>query len=294
MLHAFSRTEMLLGKEGLEKLGNSRVAIFGIGGVGTFAVEGLVRSGLGNFLLVDDDQVCLTNLNRQIHATRKTIGRAKVEVMRDRILEINPQASVAVMQRFYMAEKTAPSAEKTTPSEETAGRGSVGQTPSGASLPPVENSLTWEEVLAFHQTPGQHIDYIIDAIDTVSAKLDLVVKAQAAGIPVISAMGAGNKLDPTRFEVADIYKTVNCPLAKVMRKELRRRGVPGLKVVYSQEEPRKPLEEESNSCHSSCVCPGGATRTCTTRRAIPGSVSFVPSVAGLILAGEVIKDLITL
>ena len=287
MLHAFSRTEMLLGKQGLERLKNSRVAIFGIGGVGTFAVEGLVRSGVGKFLLVDDDQVCLTNLNRQIHATRKTIGRAKVEVMRDRILEINPQASVAVMQRFYMAEKTVSS-------EEAAGRDSVGQTPSGAVLPLVENGLTWGEVLAFHQTPGQHIDYIIDAIDTVSAKLDLVVKAQAAGIPVISAMGAGNKLDPTRFEVADIYKTVNCPLAKVMRKELRRRGVPGLKVVYSQEEPRKPLEEESNSCHSSCVCPGGATRTCTTRRAIPGSVSFVPSVAGLILAGEVIKDLITL
>ncbi|MEN1761515.1 tRNA threonylcarbamoyladenosine dehydratase [Anoxynatronum sibiricum] len=285
MLHAFSRTEMLLGKQGLEKLGNSRVAIFGIGGVGTFAVEGLVRSGVGKFLLVDDDQVCLTNLNRQIHATRKTIGKPKVEVMRERILEINPKASVAVFQRFYLAEKTAPQGEP-------AGRASDGQLPSGAGLPPVENGLAWEEVLAFHQTPGQQIDYIIDAIDTVSAKLDLVVKAQAAGIPVISAMGAGNKLDPTRFEVADIYQTVNCPLAKVMRKELRRRGVSGLKVVYSQEEPLKPLEEESNSCHSSCVCPGGTSRTCTTRRAIPGSVSFVPSVAGLILAGEVIKDLI--
>ncbi|SMP66038.1 tRNA threonylcarbamoyladenosine dehydratase [Anoxynatronum buryatiense] len=280
MLHAFSRTEMLLGKQGLERLKNSRVAIFGIGGVGTFAVEGLVRSGVGKFMLVDDDQVCLTNLNRQIHATRKTIGKPKVEVMRERILEINPNASVAVFQRFYLAAK---------PAETQKPADSLAMKP---SLPPVENGLTWEEVLAFHQTPGQQIDYIIDAIDTVSAKLDLVVKAQAAGIPVISAMGAGNKLDPTRFEVADIYETVNCPLAKVMRKELRRRGVAALKVVYSQEEPLTPISEETNSCHSSCVCPGGTSRTCTTRRAIPGSVSFVPSVAGLILAGEVIKDLI--
>lgn len=269
MLHAFSRTEMLLGKAAMKKLTESRVAVFGIGGVGTFAVEGLVRSGVGKFLLVDDDQVCLTNLNRQIHATRSTIGKAKVDVMRDRILDINPKAEVAVIRGFYMAETRNTTAE----------------------MPPVEHPLYWEGILRFHQTPGQTIDYLVDAIDTVSAKLDLVVKAQAAGITVISSMGAGNKLDPTRFEVADIYRTANCPLARVMRKELRKRGITSLKVVYSQEEPMTPLQEEDNSCNSNCICPSGTTRTCTSRRTIPGSVSFVPSVAGLIIAGEVVKDL---
>lgn len=269
MLHAFSRTEMLLGKPAMEVLANSRVAVFGIGGVGTFAVEGLVRSGVGMFLLVDDDQVCLTNLNRQIHATRKTIGKDKVEVMRDRILEINPKAQVEVIRGFYMAEK-----RKT-----------------AVQTDPINNPVYWEEISQFHQTPGQKIDYIIDAIDTVSAKLDLVVKAQEAGIKIISSMGAGNKLDPTRFEVTDIHKTANCPLARVMRKELRKQGIKKLKVVYSQEEPMTPLEEEDNSCNSNCVCPSGTTRHCTSRRAIPGSVSFVPSVAGLIMAGEVVKDL---
>lgn len=270
MLHAFSRTEMLLGKPAMEVLANSRVAVFGIGGVGTFAVEGLVRSGVGKFLLVDDDQVCLTNLNRQIHATRKTIGKAKVDVMRDRILEINPKAQVEVIRGFYMAEK-----RKT-----------------DAQMDPVDNPVYWEEISQFHQSQGKKIDYIIDAIDTVSAKLDLVVKAQEAGINIISSMGAGNKLDPTRFEVTDIHKTANCPLARVMRKELRKQGIKKLKVVYSQEEPMKPLAEEDNSCNSNCVCPSGTTRHCTSRRAIPGSVSFVPSVAGLIMAGEVVKDLV--
>jgi tRNA threonylcarbamoyladenosine dehydratase len=270
MLHAFSRTEMLLGKPAMAILANSRVAVFGIGGVGTFAVEGLVRSGIGKFLLVDDDQVCLTNLNRQIHATRKTIGKHKVDMMRDRILEINPKAEVTVMKGFYMAEKRK----------------------SAAPMEPVENPLYWEDILRYHQTPGNAIDYIIDAIDTVSAKLDLVVKAKPAGIRVISSMGAGNKLDPTRLEVADIYKTVNCPLARIMRKELRRRGIQSLKVVYSQEEPMTPFQDEDNSCDSNCVCPSGTTRTCSSRRSIPGSVSFVPSVAGLIMAGEVIKDFI--
>lgn len=270
MLHAFSRTEMLLGKPAMEVLANSRVAVFGIGGVGTFAVEGLVRSGIGKFLLVDDDQVCLTNLNRQIHATRKTIGKAKVDVMRDRILEINPKAEVSVMKGFYMADK-----RKST-----------------AQMAPVDNPLYWEDILQFHLTQGNAIDYIIDAIDTVSAKLDLVVKAQEAGIKVISSMGAGNKVDPTRFEVTDIHKTANCPLARVMRKELRKRDIKKLKVVYSQEEPLTPLEEEDNSCNSNCVCPSGTTRHCTSRRSIPGSVSFVPSVAGLIISGEVVKDLV--
>ncbi len=250
MLHAFSRSEMLLGKQGLDQLANSRVAIFGIGGVGSFAVEGLVRSGLGKFILVDEDEICLTNLNRQIHATGKTIGKPKVEVMRERILEINPKAEVVPWKRFYMANGVKTS----------------------SSLEPLKNELYWEEVLQFHQRPGQRIDYIIDAIDTVSAKLDLVTKAQKSGIDIISSMGAGNKLDPTKFEVSDLYKTQNCPLAKVMRKELRKRGVETLKVVYSQEEPMKPA--------------------CSERRAIPGSVSFVPSVAGMIIAGEVVKDLI--
>lgn len=270
MLHAFSRTEMLLGKPAMDLLADSRVAVFGIGGVGTFAVEGLVRSGVGKFLLVDDDQICLTNLNRQIHATRKTIGKAKVDVMRDRILEINPQAEVALLKRFYMVESRKPS-----PASE-----------------PVENPLFWSEILRFHQTPGNGIDYLVDAVDTVSAKMDLVINAQRAGIPVISSMGAGNKLDPTRLQVADLYHTVNCPLARIMRKELRKQGVTALKVVYSQEEPMMPLMKEDNSCNSSCVCPSGTTRTCITRRTVPGSVSFVPSVAGLIMAGEVVKDLV--
>lgn len=270
MLHAFSRTEILIGRQALEKLKKSRVAIFGIGGVGTFAVEGLVRSGIGKFVLVDDDRICLTNLNRQIHATRKTIGRPKVEVMQERILDINPEAEVVIFQRFYMA----------------------GVSVESSSKPPVENALTWEELLQFHQSEGNAIDYIIDAIDTVSAKMDLVTKAQAAEIPVISSMGAGNKLDPTRFEVEDLFKTVNCPMARVMRRELRKRGVESLKVVYSQEDPLVPLEDETNDCNSSCVCPEETFRTCSTRRSIPGSISFVPSVAGLILAGEVVRDLI--
>lgn len=257
LLHAFSRSEMLLGKQGIKKLSESRVAVFGIGGVGTFAVEGLARSGVGKFLLVDNDDICLTNLNRQIHATCKTIGKSKVEVMKERIMDINPKVEVTVWKRFYMA----------------------GNRNSKSALGPVENALAWDEVLTYHLTPGNQIDYIIDAIDTVSAKMDLVTKAQEAEINVISSMGAGNKLDPTRFEVADLFKTQNCPLAKVMRKELRKRGVERLKVVYSQEEPMKPLEEEDYSCNSS------------SRRSVPGSVSFVPSVAGLILASEVVKDL---
>lgn len=249
MLYEFSRTELLIGKDAIKKLQHSTVAVFGIGGVGSYAVEGLVRCGVGNLVLVDDDCVCLTNLNRQLHATRKTIGKPKVEVMRDRILEINPRANVEIHQRFYM--------------------------PGGAS-----------------EMIRNDYNYIIDAIDTVTAKLDLVVNATEQSIPIISCMGAGNKLDPTKLEVADIYATSVCPLARVMRRELRARGIPALKVVYSKEEPLKPLESEDSSCSSSCICPQGTTRKCTVRRQIPGSVSFVPSVAGLIIAGEVVKDLI--
>ncbi|OPY57407.1 MAG: tRNA threonylcarbamoyladenosine dehydratase [Pelotomaculum sp. PtaU1.Bin035] len=249
MLHEFSRTELLIGKEAVEKLAQSKVAVFGIGGVGTYAVEGLARAGVGKFVLVDDDCICLTNINRQLHAIRKTVGKPKVEVTRARILDINPKAEVVACQTFYM--------------------------------PECASELIKPEY-----------DYIIDAIDTVTAKIDLILNAKQQGIPIISCMGAGNKLDPAKFEIADIYDTSVCPLAKVMRKELRKRGVNSLKVVYSKEEPLKPMESEDSSCRFNCICPKVSARTCTVRRQIPGSISFVPSVAGLLMAGEVVKDLI--
>lgn len=249
MLNQFSRTQLLIGAAGMEALTRSRVAVFGIGGVGGYAVEALVRSGVGALDLIDDDRVCLTNLNRQIYATRKTIGKYKVEVARDRVLEINPNCRVTVHQTFY--------------GPETA------------------------EQFDFTQ-----YDYIIDAIDTVTGKISLVLQARAAGVPIISSMGAGNKMDPTAFEVADIYETSVCPLARVMRKELKKRGVKALKVVYSKEAPMTPEEDLSISCKTNCVCPPGTARKCTQRRQVPASNAFVPSVAGLIIAGEVVKDLI--
>ena len=233
----------------MDRLAKAKVAIFGIGGVGGYVAEALARSGVGSFVLVDDDKVCLTNINRQIIATRKTVGQYKAEVMRDRILDINPHAVVNTYKTFYMPDNA--------------------------------------EQFDFTQ-----YDYVVDAVDTVTAKLEIIMRAKEAGVPVISCMGAGNKLDPTQFHVADIYKTTMCPLAKVMRRELKKRGVKKLKVVYSTESPVKPLENMENSCKTGCVCPPGTTHKCTDRRAIPGSISFVPSVAGLILAGEVIKDLI--
>jgi tRNA A37 threonylcarbamoyladenosine dehydratase len=248
MLNQFSRTELLFGGEAMEKLSQSRVAVFGVGGVGGFTVEALARSGVGIFDIFDDDKVCLTNINRQIIATRKTIGKYKVEVMKERILEINPKAIVNAHQTFY--------------------------------TPEVADQFDFSEY-----------SYIVDAIDTVTGKLELVMRANQYNIPIISCMGAGNKLDPTQFEVTDIYKTSVCPLAKVMRRELRARGVKKLKVVYSKEMPRKPLEDMSISCKNNCICPPGAERKCTDRRQIPGSTAFVPSVAGLIIAGEVIKDI---
>lgn len=223
MSDRFTRTEPVIGKEGLEKLWNSRVAVFGIGGVGGYAVEALVRAGIGTIDIIDKDDVDVTNINRQIIATQKTVGRDKVEVMKERIEEIDPNITVNAHKSFFLPE------------------------------------TEWD----FSQ-----YDYVIDAIDTVTAKLDLVERSKAAGVPVISSMGTGNKLDPTRFEVTTINKTSVCPLAKVMRRELKKRGITDLKVVYSQEEPLKQGE-----------------RT-------PASISFVPPVAGLILAGEVIKDLI--
>lgn len=247
-LNQFSRTELLLGREAMERLAAARVAVFGIGGVGGYTVEALARSGVGTLDLIDDDRVCLTNLNRQLHATHKTIGQYKVDVAARRVAEINPGAAVNTFRTFY------------TP--ETAG-----------------------------QFDFTQYDYIVDAIDTVTGKLALAVNAQAAGTPIISSMGAGNKLDPTAFEVADIYRTSVCPLARIMRRELKRRGVEKLKVVYSREPPIAPLEDMTISCRSNCVCPPGTARKCTQRRQIPGSSAFVPSVAGLIIAGEVVRDL---
>lgn len=248
MLNQFSRTQLLLGTEAMEKLKRARVAVFGIGGVGGYVCEGLVRSGVGAFDLVDNDKVCLTNLNRQIIATRKTVGKYKVDVMRERMLEINPDCDVRVRKCFYLPETAA-------------------------------------------EFNFSDYDYVVDAVDTVTAKVTLVLEAQKAGVPIISCMGAGNKLDPSRFRVADIYKTQGCPLARVMRTALRKRGVKKLKVVYSDEIPTRPIEDMSISCRSHCICPPGAKHKCTERRDIPGSTAFVPSVAGLIIAGEVVKDL---
>ena len=248
MLTQFSRTELLLGKEAMEKLKNAKVAVFGIGGVGGYVCEALVRSGVGAFDLIDDDKVCLTNLNRQIIVTRKTIGKYKTDVMKDRILEINPDARVEVHKCFFLPENA-------------------------------------------DEFPFEEYDYIVDAVDTVTAKISLVMKAQEMNVPIISSMGAGNKLDASQFRVADIYKTKVCPLAKVMRRELKKRGVKKLKVVYSEEQPTRPVEDMAISCRTNCICPSGAAHKCTERRDIPGSVAFVPSVAGLIIAGEVVKDL---
>ncbi len=248
MLHAFTRTEMLIGPESLQKLRRSKVAVFGIGGVGTFAVEALARCGIGSLVLVDYDSVELTNINRQLHATFDTIGKPKVDLMRDRILTINPEAKLTALRSLYSAENA-------------------------------------DELLS------DDLDYVVDAIDTITAKIDLAVRCTQRGIPIISSMGAGNKLDPTAFRVGDIYETSVDPIAKVMRKELKKRGVTGLKVAYSTEAPIKPRvpeymkagdKEEDNYPEQPRL----------RKRAVPGSIAFVPSVAGLILAGEVVKDLI--
>lgn len=232
----------------MERLFSSKVAIFGIGGVGGYAAEALARTGVGAIDLFDDDKICLTNINRQIIATHRTVGKYKADVMRERILDINPKAQVGAFKMFY--------------------------------LPSVSDDAD----LSVY-------DYIIDAVDTITAKIELVTRALACGSPVISAMGAANKLDPSAFEVADIYETSVCPMAKVMRKELRKRGVRRLKTVYSKEPASKPLEEGANSCSEGCVCPPGVMRTCLDRRSVPASNAFTPPVMGFILAGEVIKDI---
>lgn len=249
MLNQFSRTELLLGKEGMERLTRARVAVFGIGGVGGYTVEALARSGVGTLDIIDDDKICLTNLNRQIYALRSTIGRYKVEVAKERILDINPEAIVHTYQTFYLPETA-------------------------------------------EQFDFTAYDYVVDAIDTVTGKLQLAEQAYRCGTPIISAMGAGNKLDAAGFMVADIYETEVCPLAKVMRRELKKRGIPRLKVVYSKEKPIAPEEDMTIGCKTNCICPPGTTRKCTQRRQVPGSSAFVPPVVGLIMAGEVVKDLI--
>lgn len=249
MLNQFSRTELLIKSEGIEKLQNSKIAIFGIGGVGSFVVEGLVRAGVGNFVLIDDDKICLTNLNRQIIATRKTIGKFKVDVAKERILEINTDAKVETYQEFYM--------------------------------PDSKTNIINED-----------LDYVIDCVDTITAKIEIIEQCKKLSIPVISSMGTGNKLDPSRFEITDIFKTSICPLAKVMRKELKKRNIDNLKVIYSKEEPIKIDDNSNSSCKTNCICPPGTKRKCTIRNQVPGSISFVPSVAGLMMAGEVVRDII--
>ncbi len=248
MLNQFSRTQLLLGKEGMDRLANARVAVFGVGGVGGFTVEALARSGVGTIDLIDDDKVCLTNINRQIFALRSTIGKYKVDVAAERLRDINQNIQVNTYKTFYMPDTA-------------------------------------------DQFDFTQYDYIVDAIDTITGKLEMVMQAHKAGTPIICSMGAGNKLDPTAFRVADIYQTSVDPLARVMRHELRKRGIKKLKVVYSEEPPMRPIEDMAISCRNHCVCPPGTARKCTERRDIPGSNAFVPSVVGLIVAGEVIKDL---
>ena len=250
MLDQFSRTQLLLGADAMESLNSKRVAVFGIGGVGGYVCEALVRSGIGSFDLIDDDKVCLTNLNRQIIATRKTLGKYKVEVMRDRMLEINPDAKIEIHKCFFLPENA--------------------------------------DDFAFSE-----YDYIVDAVDTVTAKIELIMRAQKEGVPIISAMGAGNKLDAGRLKIADIYDTKICPLARVMRRELKKRNVKKLKVVYSDEQPIRPLEDMSISCRTDSICSPEVQDKHTGRRAIPGSTAFVPAVAGLLIAGEIVKDLST-
>ena len=235
MLNQFSRTELIFGTDGMSKLFNSKVAIFGVGGVGGYAVEAFARSGIGRIDLFDDDKVCLTNLNRQIIATRKTIGLYKVDVFKERILDINPDAEVFAHKMFYIPETS-------------------------------------------HQVDLSQYDYVIDAIDTVSGKIELVVKANECNVPIISSMGAGNKVDASGFQVADIYETSVCPLAKVMRQELKKRNIPKLKVVYSKEQVLTPRDDVMSEPDSS-------------KRQIPGSNAFVPGAVGLIIAGEVIRDI---
>ena len=243
MLTQFSRTELLLGTEAIERLQKARVAVFGIGGVGGYVCEALVRSGVGAFDLIDDDKVCLSNLNRQIIATHSSVGKYKVDVMKERMLDINPDVEVRTYASFFLPENA-------------------------------------------DNFPFAEYDYVVDAIDTVTAKIALVMKCQEMGIPIISSMGAGNKMDASAFEVTDIYKTSVCPLARVMCRELKKRGIKKLKVVYSKEPPITPLDDMSISCRTHCICPPGTARKCTQRRQVPGSNAFAAAAVGLVFLGN--------
>lgn len=247
--HFLSRTELLIGKDALNKLKYSKVAVLGIGGVGSFVVEALARSGVGNLILVDDDTICLTNINRQIIADYNTINKNKVDVMKERVMAINPKCNIITHKTFLTEENI-------------------------------------EDIIS------NDVDYVVDAIDTVSTKIALAVWSNSKNVNLISSMGTGNKLDPTKFKITDIYNTSMCPLAKVIRHELRKRGVKALKVLYSTEQPIKPIAEEANSCKDNCICGEGSSKKCVLKRQTPGSISFVPPVAGMIIAGEVVRDLI--
>lgn len=262
MLNQFSRMQLIFGKDALDTLQKKRVAVFGIGGVGQYVVEGLVRSGIGAVDLIDDDRICLTNLNRQLVATRKTVGKYKTEMMKERALAINPSVVILEHKCFFLPEES-----RTRQAEEAAG-------------------IEEEQVPDFHE-----FDYVVDAVDTVTAKISIVMEAKKCQVPVISAMGAGNKINPAMLEVADLYETKVDPLAKVMRREMKKRGVRSLKVVYSKEKPIKPSDDPDISCRTQCICPPGTKRKCSVRRDIPGSTAFVPPVAGLIIASEIVKDL---
>lgn len=248
MLDQFSRTQLLYGAEAMEKLASARVAVFGVGGVGGYVVEALARSGVGALDLIDNDEVCASNLNRQIIATTKTIGKYKVDVAEERIHDINPDCRVRTYKTFF--------------------------------LPETKDQFNFSDY-----------DYVVDAIDTVTGKLTIIEMAKEANIPVISSMGAGNKINPAMFEVADIYETSICPLAKVMRHECKKRGIRDLKVVYSKEKPIHPQADTSKSENDNNTVSQETTGRDSKRRAIPGSTAFVPSVVGLIIAGEIINDI---
>ena len=247
--HSLSRTELVLGAEGLKKLRSSTVAVLGVGGVGSFAVEALARIGIGRLIIVDDDAVCLTNINRQIIATFDSIGKPKVDVMKERILSVNKECDVISHRTF------------------------------------IDRSN-------IHEILDEKVDYVIDAIDTVSSKIALIEYCKENNIEIISSMGTGNKLDPTKFQISYLEKTKVCPLAKVMRYEMKKRRIKKVKVLYSEELPIKPKVDDTLTCKEGCVCSTESSKRCSHKRQIPGSVSFVPPVAGMIIAGEVIKDIL--
>lgn len=248
MLNQFSRAALVLGQDSMEILARSRVAVFGIGGVGGSVVEALARSGIGTLDLIDDDRICLTNINRQVLATRKTVGQYKVDAAEERIHDISPETAVNKYRTFFLPETA-------------------------------------------DQFDFSQYDYVVDALDTVTAKIEIVLRAQKAGVPVISCMGCGNRVDPTRLTVTDIYQTKQDPLARVMRYELRKRGVKELTVVYSTEPAIRPEKDQDNSCLYHCICPPGTERKCTERRDIPGSTAFVPPAAGMIAASVIVREL---